>query len=121
MSINHELHRAYLFFFEHAGHIVGERAVCALTLARAEQHARDNDWNAEWECDESPDLSWMSEEEQRQDHEVLCCVLKDSQGNVLGSLCGITDPDNAYRRVIAAELAAEALYNEQQISRICAD
>jgi hypothetical protein len=52
---------------------------------------------------------------------VLCCVLKDGDGNVLASLCGITDPDSNYRRVVEAELASEALHNERELNRICAD
>ncbi len=113
--------RAYRFFFEHAGYIVGQRAQCALSLARAEQHARDNDWEAEWVADDCPDLSWMSDEERSREHEVLGCVLRDLNGNVLGSLWGITDPDNAYMRVVSAELASEALYNERQLNRVCAE
>jgi hypothetical protein len=113
--------RPYRFFFANAGYIVGQRAQGALSLARAEQHATDNDWSAAWEWDECPDLSWLSERELKQDHEVLCCVLKDGDGNVLASLCGITDPDSNYRRVVEAELASEALHNERELNRICAD
>jgi hypothetical protein len=112
--------RAYRFFFEHAGYIVGQRAMCALSLARAEQHARDNDWEAEWVADDCPDLSWMSDEERIQSHEVLGCILRDAHGNVLGSLWGITDPDNAYMRVVAAELATEEMHNERQIACVYA-
>jgi hypothetical protein len=112
--------RAYRFFFDNAGYIVGHRAECALSLARAEQYARDNDWQAEWVWDDDADLSWMSDAEQREPHEVYGCVLKDENGNVLASLWGITDPDNAYMRVIEAELADESLHNEQQINRVYA-
>lgn len=112
--------RAYRLFFDHAGYIAGHRAECALSLARAEQHARDNDWQAEWVGDEFADLSWMSDEERQREHEVLGCVLKDSTGNVLASLWGITDPDRQYMRVVEAELASESLHNEQQINRCCA-
>lgn len=112
--------RAYRFFFEHAGYIVGERALCALNLARAELYSRENDWQTDWVADDDADLSWMSEEEQRQPHEVLGCILRDACGNVLGSLWGITDPDNAYMRVVAAELASEALYSERQIDSVYA-
>lgn len=118
--MNTRLLRAYRFFFEHAGYVVGERAQCALSLARAERYARDNDWNADWVADDCPDLSWMSDEEQRQPHEVLGCILRDADGNSLGSLWGITDPDNAYMRVVAAELASEAMHNDQQIARVYA-
>ena len=119
--MNTPLLRAYRFFFEHAGYIVGQRAQCALALARAEQYARDNEWDAEWVADDFPDLSWMADEEQRQPHEVLGCILRDADGNSLGSLWGITDPDNAYMRVVAAELADEALHNERALARVCAD
>jgi hypothetical protein len=112
--------RAYRFFFANAGYVVGQRAVCALDLARAEQYSRDNDWSTEWVNDDFPDLSWMSEEEQRQPHEVLGCVLKDAEGNVLSSLWGITDPDSSYARVVEAELAAESMHNEQQLNKVCA-
>ena len=112
--------RAYRFFFEHAGYIVGQRAQCALGLARAEQHARDNEWDAEWVVDDCPDLSWLPEEEQRLSHEVFGCILRDTDGNVLGSLWGITDPDNAYMRVVEAELASEEMHNEYQIARVYA-
>ena len=107
--------RAYRFFFEHAGYIVGQRAQCALGLARAENYARDNDWEAEWVADDCPDLSWMSDEERRQPHDVLGCVLRDANGNVLASLWGITDPTVGYMRVVAAELSSEAMHNEQQL------
>jgi hypothetical protein len=101
-----KLEHAFHFFFYHAGYIVGQRASCALSLARAEQYAEDNDWKAEWVNDDDADLSWMSEEEQQQPHEVLGCVLKDADGNVLASLWGIVDADSNYRRVIEAEVAA---------------
>ena len=112
--------RAYRFFFASAGYIVGHRTECALSLARAEQYARDNDWRAEWIDDDSPDLSWMSEEEQQQAHEVLGCVLKDENSHVLASLWGITGPDREYMRVVEAELAAESMHNELQINRVYA-
>ena len=113
--------RAYRFFVANAGYVVGHCAECALNLARAEQHARENDWCAAWVDDDCPDLSWMSDEERQKPHDVLGCVLKDSTGNVLASLWGITDPDNNYMRVVAAELSSETLYSEQQIARVWAD
>jgi hypothetical protein len=112
--------RAYRFFVANAGYIVGQRAQCALGLARAEQYALDNDWCVEWVDDDCPDSSWMSEEEQQQHHEVFGCILKDINGNVLASLWGITDPDCDYMRVVAASLAAESLHNEQQMNRVYA-
>lgn len=113
--------RAYRFFFEHAGYVVGHRAEGALQLARAEAFADDNGWVASWEWDDCPDLSWMSEAERAEPHEVLCCLLRDADGNVLASLCGIVDPDNAYRRVVVAELSLEAMTNAVELSRVCAE
>jgi len=112
--------RAYRFFLANAGYIVGQRALCALGLARAEQHARDNAWDTEWVADDCPDLSWMSDEERSQPHEVLGCILRDANGNVLASLWGITDPDNGYMRVVAAELASEAMLNDRQNASVYA-
>lgn len=112
--------RAYRFFFANAGYIVGHRAECALNLARGEQHADENDWTADWVADDCADLSWMSDEEQRKPHEVLGCILRDPAGHVLGSLWGITDPDREYMRVVAAELASEAMVEEQRIARVYA-
>ena len=113
--------RAYRFFFAYAGYIVGQRAQCALGLARAEQYARDNGWEAEWVADDCPDVSWMSDEERQDPHEVLGCILRDANGNVLASLWGITDPTVGYMRVVAAELSEEAIHNEQQLNRACAE
>jgi hypothetical protein len=112
---------SYRFFFEFAGYCVGFRAQGALALAKAERHADDHEWTASWEWDEDADLSWMSEDERQREHEILCCLLKDADGNVLASLCGITDADSNYRRVIVAELALEAMVNAQQLDRVCAE
>jgi hypothetical protein len=112
--------RAYRFFFENAGYIVGHRAACALSLARAEQHALDNDWESEWVADDCPDLSWMSDDDRNQPHEVLGCILRDADGNVLASLWGIVDADRAYMRVVEAELASDEVHNERQINAIYA-
>jgi len=112
--------RAYRFFVANAGYVVGHRAECALNLARAEQYARENDWQAEWVWDDDADLSWMSDAEREKPHEVYGCVLKDANGNVLASLWGITDPDREYMRVVEAELAAESMHNEQQINSVYA-
>ena len=118
--------RAYRSFVANAGYVVGHRAECALNLARAEQCARDNDWNAEWERDADGCIGCDCGNanckcNSGEPHEVLGCVLKDSDGNHLASLWGICEPDNAYRRVVEAELAAEAMANERELNRIIAD
>jgi hypothetical protein len=105
-----------LFFFENAGWSydpkkesaqVG-RMSCARDLAKAEKIAEQLGWEVEWEWDNDIDDSWMSPEEQAKDHEWLCARLMDGN-TVLEALGGIVDADANYRRVIEAELAAEAL------------
>lgn len=113
-----QLTAAQLFFYENAGYSVGKgetqeqgRIRCAIELAQAEKYARNLEWEFIWDWDECPDLSWMTEEEQAEEHEVLCCRIPDPEKPrySLASLSGITDPDSNYRRVIEAELASEAL------------
>lgn len=114
-----QLNPDQFFFYQNAGYSFDPKAEtaeqgrirCAVELARAEEYARNLGWEFEWELDQDPDLSWMSDEEREQEHEVLCCRIPDSEKPrySLASLCGITDPDSNYRRVIEAELASEAL------------
>jgi hypothetical protein len=70
--------------------------------------ARELEWSFEWEYDHDVDLSWMSAAERKRDHEVLGCILRGADGEVLESLWGIVDADANYRRTIQAELALEA-------------
>ena len=107
------------FFYQHAGYSHNPetetaeqgRLRCAVELAEAETIAERLGYSFEWEWDSDPDLSWMSDEEREQDHEVLCCRIPDpdTPRYSLASLSGITDPDRSYRRVIEAELASEAI------------
>jgi hypothetical protein len=60
-----------------------------------------------WVDDDAADPSWVQPGSGV--NEVLGCVVKDRHGDVLASLWGITDPDNAYCREVEADLAAEAL------------
>lgn len=102
--------RAWRFFLEHAGYATPPgRAACAASLARAEEQAQGAGLRFEWVADEYPDLSWMDEAEAARDYEVLGCVVCDPAGQHLASLWGIVDADANYRRVVEAELAAEAL------------
>ena len=106
------------FFYQHAGYSYDPktetaeqgRLRCAKELAEAEAIGQRLGYVYEWEFDECPDLSWMSDEEREQEHEVLCCRIVDPENTrySLASLCGITDPDHN-RRVIEAELASEAI------------
>jgi hypothetical protein len=96
------------FFYQNAGYSFDPKTEtaeqghtrCAVELARAEEYARNLGWEFEWEFDQDPDLSWMSDEEREQEHEVLCCRIPDPENPrySLASLCGISDPDSDYRR-----------------------
>ena len=106
------------FFYQNAGYSYTKtetpeqgRLRCAKELAEAEAVGQRLGYEFEWEWDENPDLSWMSDEEREQDHEVLCCRLVDPEDarHSLASLCGITDPDRNYGRVVEAELASGAI------------
>ncbi len=108
-----------LFFYLNAGYSHDPktetaeqgRIRCARQLAEAEEISERMDWEFDWAWDECPDLSWMSDEDREQEHEVLCCRIPDPKNPrySLATLCGITDPDSKYRRVIEAELASEAI------------
>lgn len=102
----------FKFFFENAGYIVGERAKGALDLARAERYAFDSGFRFEWTDDEDPDRSWEEDAGYKGPGEYLCCRLirvcpHCNVESTAASLCGIVDPDDNYRRIIEAELAAE--------------
>ncbi len=101
-----QLIEAYRFFRENAGNIVGESAVCAMRLARAERAAQERGWTFDWQWDDEP--YELGDGESDTPTEVLGCVLRDESGRVLGSLWGIGDPSPAYVRVVQAELASEA-------------
>jgi hypothetical protein len=113
------------FFFDHAGYSYDPktetkragRIRCATTLARAEIEAERRGWFTEWSDDMDERGCYETcDREGEHTHEVLCAVLYDGddsrqngRGRVLASLGGIYDPDKLYARVVAAELAAEAL------------
>ena len=117
--------QSFRFFFEHAGYVVGERAIGALALARAEAKAKQDGVHFDWQEDCDVDLGdhevWCSDERanRQHDHEVLYCVAyKDCycknaahkpHRDIVASLSGIIDPDRNYRRIVEAELALEAL------------
>lgn len=103
--VDPKLKKAYEFFKKHAGGRQGHNAADCLALARAEAAAEALGWDSEWEND---DLPWESDDDY-EPSEVLGCVLKDADGEVLESLWAIADPTREYARVVEAELALEAL------------
>lgn len=98
------------FFYRNAGYSYDSktetpeqgRLRCAKELADAETIGQRLGYVLEWDFDECPDLSWMSDEEREHDHEVLRCRIPDPENtrHSLASLYGITDPTPA----IAASL-----------------
>jgi hypothetical protein len=119
---------AFRFFLEHAGYATPPgKAVCALHLAKAEQWALRRGLEFMIEPDIDADASFVetwSEREQeqwrKQDHEcvmvsaVIPCKVHGADckhSRVVASLGGIFDADNAYLRVVRAELAHEAQYS----------
>lgn len=107
----------FQFFFREAGYVVGERAKGAIALARAESYAAERGWSFDWPEDNDADWSWMDKREKERPHEVYACVLRDADGRAIESLWSIFDPDDAYIRVIQAELALEAMCREQELDR----
>lgn len=103
--------RAYEFFRKQAGGRVGYSAETAHALAKAEQEAGSRGWRVQWE-DDPEGWDSLGDIDPKTVNEVLAAVLYDEQGNVLGSLGSIVDPDRNYARVVEAELALEALPRE---------
>lgn len=111
--------RAWEFFHVNAGGIVGQSAIGAANLARAEARLAEavdaGEVRVEWEYDDDYDDSWMSERERTHRHEwTRCAIVRDAQCNLgrshteyLASLSGIVDADRNYRRIVEAELACE--------------
>lgn len=99
--------RAFRFFHEWAGYVVGWRAVGALQLAKAEAESSERGWSCEWMGDD--------ECPREQGYPQWLCRLLDERGKLLESLGGIDfGPDgepwgDPYRRVVEAELALQAL------------
>jgi hypothetical protein len=111
------------FFFDWAGwsYKPGEESPAkgrtrgAVRLAAAEAYARKELWHVTWERESQPDVSWCVECENgnhdtyKHMNAVECAVLYGADGKVLDSLGNIDRPSAAYRRVVAAELALEAM------------
>jgi hypothetical protein len=110
------------FFYDHAGFSYDPetqtaeegRWECARKLRGAEVRAASLGWEVRWE--EDPEPIWDDDvERETTDYPQWWAVLFDSEGNVLGSLGSVDlgpdkDPwSDPYGRVVAAELAWEAL------------
>jgi hypothetical protein len=122
-----KLLETFKFFRDNAGYVVGRRAEGAYHLAVAEWKAEKRSWTFEWRPDDDGDLGdheyWCANARRRAngpkagrthscEHFIEYAVLKDSGGVVRASLGGIIDADHKYQRVVEAELALEALAEE---------
>jgi hypothetical protein len=109
-STDPEFKKRVAFFSEHDSfpRAVGHRIPTAVLLAHAEEVAESLQWDTEW--DEDPDgADSLGDVDPATVSEILVATLKDTDGEVLASLGSITDPDRNERRVVAAQLALEAL------------
>lgn len=122
--------KAYLFFKENAGYIVGKRAQGALAMAKAERWAKEECLEFIWETDpfSSPDdFEFEADKAHVREHDAVGCILfrpcpehgvDCKHAEHLASLWGITESLNNrerdnYRRVVEAELALEAMPKER--------
>ncbi len=87
---------------------------CARELAKAEK--RHNEFDIEWFVDKTSDSSDFSDE--RPSWPSWVCLIRNAKHEVVASCCGIDfgseSPDpwgKPYKRVVEAELIAEALGN----------
>jgi hypothetical protein len=115
--------KAFRFFHENAGYVVGERAIGAAALARAEarlDEAIDNgSATVKWEWDDEPyDHGYMTDKEVAAKFESNewtgpygCTVTVGEETESLwGIVVGPRGTDDPYCRVIAAELAEEVFH-----------
>lgn len=113
---------AFWFFYREAGYSWNPqtqtrrqgRAETARKLAKAERDARALGYTFEWEYDQDGCIGCDCGNESCDcftgtEHECLCCVARDANGNVVASLGSVCNPSREYRRVVEAELASEAL------------
>lgn len=121
--MSRKLRRRWQFFFKNAGYIVGHAALCALKLAKAEEHLEaavdTGEARVRWEMDEWADLSWADERElaliRSGALQVRCCLLEtrctackrwETSASLFGIVSAFDNLDH-YPRVVEAELALE--------------
>ena len=109
------------FHAVHGGGVVGAHWTGAYRAACAEVHAIEAGWRCTWETDDvgledhdewclrTQAAARLGRRISSCEHETYVCVLRDTDGTPLASLCAIIDPSDDYRRVVEAELALEAM------------
>lgn len=104
-------------FFQQEG---GYAARPAIRLMRAERYAHNQGWLVGWLPDPEGQRDWYCECGCVPDA-VLGCTLYDADGEtMLAGLYAIGDPSPAYQRLVAAELALEAMDRERESIRLLA-
>lgn len=116
-NIPEGLTEAQAFFYANAGFCVeaGESTQeamirCAKELAKAEAWAQEMGVKYLWEDDDQPAEVYNEKTGEYDELPAVVCIAK-LHGEVIASLCGITESDSAkeaqnYRRIVEAELAS---------------
>ena len=116
--MNAQLRESFRFHLQHGGYSVPPgRAMCALQMVRAEQTARDLNLKVRWEEEDiEPDFDDERDNAAIRSGKLdwLFAYVPDPTTSeryaVLASLGGIAvRPNDPYRRVVEAELYAEAI------------
>lgn len=115
-------YNAVRFFRAHAGYSYGAgetpeqgRERCARELAIAERDGTALGLTIRWELEECPDTSWIDDATDLEHARMMQASVYDANGTPLASLGGIHEDTRdekgamRYRRVVRAELFAEAL------------
>lgn len=113
MASEKEDNSAARFFYQHATNdheYVADRIATAQTLASAEQWAREADITFDWVDDWAvgDHVAEFGDAYDKQPESCEGCIAHNCRRQVVASLWCIDDADTNYRRVIEAELAAEA-------------
>lgn len=123
-----DLKDAKRFFYQNGGYcfdpktetkLQGRRR-CALASAIAEREAQRRMFTFVWSYDDSQSIRDITDETvegaefYERAHEIEFCVCRDAAGDALASLGGIIDATPNYRRVVEAELAAEAIHKQDK-------
>ncbi len=126
LQLTHHYVDAVEFFLEHAGYsiAIGETEAqgkrrSAEALARAEIWAEFNGLSVQWEDDwniGSHVREYGRESYPEEPEECECAVLVDSDGHVLGAMGCVDDATNEYRRVVAAEIASDAMTGNAMVA-----
>lgn len=115
--MNTETQAAFRFFLREAA-CDARRAVYALRLARAEQIAAERGWTTAWYSDPISTCDGCASCERGLAHQVEGCVLYDERGRPIGHVDGVFEARLPWRRIVEAELMAEALEARPNITWI---